>query len=161
MVASAVEDYTEQNRYLRRYARYSSPSNHIPDGPTSGTVVPLSFPEFCSVPSAVDHLHTVYSAHLSVRLSTPPPHTARYQSFFKFFARVCVLLPDSKCILEIWKLFLRLRSFTTIDLYLEVAQARAARERLQRRRLLRYSRQVRLPSPRDQFNNNSEVVAVD
>jgi hypothetical protein len=45
LLCSAQEDHTEQNRYLRNYA---------------------------TVSSAIDHLHQLYSAHLSLRLSSPP-----------------------------------------------------------------------------------------
>lgn len=49
---------------------------------------PLGFLlNFCSLSSAVDHLHQVYSAHVSSILTAPPLNTERYQLFFDFYGQ--------------------------------------------------------------------------
>jgi phosphoenolpyruvate carboxylase len=61
LYTSPVEHHTEQNRYLRRYF---------------------------SVPSALNHLHTVYSAHLFASAQLPPPGSVRFQRYFTFMGRL-------------------------------------------------------------------------
>ena len=56
IVTSVQEDHTEQNRYLRHYATFSS---------------------------ALDHLHRFYSAHLSSQLKVF--FFIFFKFFFKFF----------------------------------------------------------------------------
>jgi phosphoenolpyruvate carboxylase len=64
LVVTREEDHTEQNRFLRRYA---------------------------STSSTIDHLHMVYSAHLSrqVTPATVPAETVqKFQRYFDFFGRI-------------------------------------------------------------------------
>eukprot|EP01121_Diplochlamys_sp_Union-15-3_P017779 TRINITY_DN632_c0_g2_i9.p1 TRINITY_DN632_c0_g2~~TRINITY_DN632_c0_g2_i9.p1 ORF type:complete len:133 (-),score=11.91 TRINITY_DN632_c0_g2_i9:18-416(-) len=58
------EDHTEQNRFLRKYA---------------------------TVSSTIDHLHTVYGAHLSVLVSESPTDMERYQTYFDFFGTLSLI----------------------------------------------------------------------
>jgi phosphoenolpyruvate carboxylase len=64
LVTQRAEDHTEQNRYLRKYA---------------------------SVTSAVDHLHSVYSAHVTAQVREISPLTSVYQNFFEFFGTISFL----------------------------------------------------------------------
>ena len=61
LVTTQEEDVTEQNRFLRRYS---------------------------SVSSTIDHLHSLYSAHVGRQVSHIPENTSRYQSYFDFFGRI-------------------------------------------------------------------------
>eukprot|EP01117_Protostelium_nocturnum_P012732 TRINITY_DN4701_c0_g1_i2.p1 TRINITY_DN4701_c0_g1~~TRINITY_DN4701_c0_g1_i2.p1 ORF type:complete len:1027 (+),score=335.62 TRINITY_DN4701_c0_g1_i2:233-3313(+) len=61
MVTTPEEDHTEQNRYLRRYA---------------------------TVSSALDHLHSVYSSHLSSLLKLPHPESPLFLEYFDFFGKI-------------------------------------------------------------------------
>lgn len=61
VVTTQEEDHTEQNRFLRRYA---------------------------SVSSTIDHLHSLYSAHISRQVSHLPSKAPRYQRYFDFFGRI-------------------------------------------------------------------------
>lgn len=63
-VTMIEEDHTEQNRYLRRYF----------DNTT-----------------ALDHMHTLYSAHLTSYLSKQHSRTAQFQRFFEFFGKLSTL----------------------------------------------------------------------
>jgi phosphoenolpyruvate carboxylase len=61
LITRRAEDHTEQNRYLRVYA---------------------------SVPSAVHHFHSVYSAHISSQVNEINFDINRYQSYFEFFGKI-------------------------------------------------------------------------
>jgi len=61
MNTTLSEDHTEQNRYLRRYA---------------------------TVSSALDHLHSVYSGHLSAVLRAPSKDTQSFLEYFDLFAKI-------------------------------------------------------------------------
>ena len=61
LVTTQEEDHTEQNRFLRRYS---------------------------SVSSTIDHLHSLYSAHVSRQVAHIPGKTMRYQRYFDFFGRI-------------------------------------------------------------------------
>jgi len=60
-MTSSQEDHTEQNRYLRRYA---------------------------TVSSALDHLHSVYSGHLSSLLREPHKDTQTFLEYMDFYAKI-------------------------------------------------------------------------
>lgn len=64
IVTTREEDHTEQNRFLRRYA---------------------------STSSTIDHLHVLYSAHLSRQVAVLPVAPAtiqKYQRYFDFFGKI-------------------------------------------------------------------------
>jgi len=61
LVTTQEEDLTEQNRFLRRYS---------------------------SVSSTIDHLHSLYSAHVGRQVAKRPAATDRYQRYFDFFGRI-------------------------------------------------------------------------
>jgi hypothetical protein len=79
LYTSPVEHHTEQNRYLRRYFSV------IPSLTVSLSPCHLCIPQ---VPAALNHLHTVYSAHLFASAQLPPPGSARFQRYFTFMGRL-------------------------------------------------------------------------
>jgi phosphoenolpyruvate carboxylase len=67
-VTALHEEYTEQNRYLRRYSSDSS---------------------------AFDHLWSVFSAHVSAVVRLPHPSSDIFQRNFEFFGRISVIAWES------------------------------------------------------------------
>lgn len=61
LVTTQEEDHTEQNRFLRRYS---------------------------SVSSTIDHLHSLYSAHVGRQVAKMPEGISRFQRYFDFFGRI-------------------------------------------------------------------------
>lgn len=64
LVVTREEDHTEQNRFLRRYA---------------------------SISSTIDHLHMLYSAHVSRQVSSvpvSPENLQKFQRYFDFFGKI-------------------------------------------------------------------------
>jgi phosphoenolpyruvate carboxylase len=61
LITTQEEDLTEQNRFLRRYS---------------------------SVSSTIDHLHSLYSAHVGRQVAKKPADALRYQRYFDFFGRI-------------------------------------------------------------------------
>lgn len=61
LVTTQEEDHTEQNRFLRRYS---------------------------SVSSTIDHLHSLYSAHVGRQVAKMPEGVTRFQRYFDFFGRI-------------------------------------------------------------------------
>jgi hypothetical protein len=61
IITTPQEYHTEQNRYLRRYATFSS---------------------------ALDHLHQFYSAHLSSQLKPRPADLETFLQYFDFYGKL-------------------------------------------------------------------------